>query len=63
MKATQVKPSLPEDKAMKCDVCGKLTTKPYGYTRHGNGCVCSKDCDLTFQEHMAWRFPRQGGMP
>lgn len=59
MKASQVKPTPQPEKAIACEVCGKATTKPYGYTRHGNGCVCSKECSQTFDDHMAWRFPRR----
>ena len=44
------------DRAMVCDVCGKVTREPWGYTRHGNGCVCSKHCQEVFDEMLAMRF-------
>ena len=56
MKATQVKPQGPPEKVLKCDVCGRRTPHPYGYTRQGNGCVCGKDCEEKYDEMYALRF-------
>lgn len=56
MKATQVKPTPKKEKVTLCDVCGKPTPYPYGYTRQGHGCVCGKDCQEKYDEMYALRF-------
>ena len=56
MKATQVKPEPRSLVKIACDVCGKAVVNPYGYTRHGNGCVCSKACQEAYDEMLKVRF-------
>ena len=56
MKATQVKPTPRQERVVVCDACGKPVRNPYGYTRHGNGCVCSKACQEKYDEMYALRF-------
>ena len=56
MKATQVKPEQRPERTIVCDTCGKRVTHPYGYTRQGNGCVCSKACQEAYDEMLKMRF-------
>ena len=56
MKATQVKPEKRNERVLVCDVCGKHTSHPYGSTRQGNGCVCSRACQEKYDEMLKVRF-------
>lgn len=56
MKATQVKPTQQKEKTIVCDICGKHVVYAYGYTRRGNGCVCSKTCQEKYDEVCKVRF-------
>ena len=56
MKATQVNPTIRNDRILACDVCGKPVKNPYGYTRHGNGVVCGRACQEKYDEMLAVRF-------
>jgi hypothetical protein len=47
-KATQVRAEPTPGKVWKCVQCGKETSKPYGFVKHGEAVTCKAECDRAY---------------